>query len=98
MIELVLFMAIATAKVSDESEFLAFIGEQAQAIWGSNWRADLTRAYVQILQDEGDSSATYESRRRHVYRIFERAECSLNDALRLVRATRSQVQLLGERG
>lgn len=70
------------------------IKRRAIAKWGEDkWQANLTREYVKLVQSQGDTEATYNGRKRNIYRIFEAQNCNLDTAVILVAAVGGKFQL-----
>ncbi|WP_143780201.1 hypothetical protein [Leptolyngbya sp. 'hensonii'] len=54
---------------------------------------NLAREYVRLTQELGDTEATYESRRRQIYRVFEVHSCNLDTAIVLAAAVGCRFQM-----
>lgn len=72
---------------------LKIVESQAAAKWGKNWIAELSKAYVEILQKQGDEKATYSTRKRTVYRAFEEYTCSADTLFNLIEAVGCRLQI-----
>ncbi|NJO74187.1 MAG: hypothetical protein HC833_10790 [Leptolyngbyaceae cyanobacterium RM1_406_9] len=73
---------------------LEAVQRRAVQRWGdANWRAELARATVEILRQTTDPEATYENRRRQLYRVFEVWSCTLETAIALVAAVGCKFQM-----
>ena len=44
--------------------------------WGDRWQLELVRAYVQILQRNGDEIATVNNRKTQIVRAFSAGSCT----------------------
>lgn len=75
------------------ADCLEIIAERAQANWGERWLAALCKKYVEVLQKQGEE-ATYESRKRTVYRAFEEKTCSTKTLFDLVEAAGCKLMLV----
>lgn len=65
-------MAIPTCK-----DYLDIIERRAIDIWSEKyWRAEIARKYAEVARENGDSDATYETRRRQIYRVFDEGKCT----------------------
>ncbi|NJP12691.1 MAG: hypothetical protein HC866_27180 [Leptolyngbyaceae cyanobacterium RU_5_1] len=81
--------------VTRTKDLLDVVRKRAIAHWGEkNWRAELARATVTVLQQMGDTDATYETRRRQLYRVFETESCTTDTLLALVEAVGCRLQLV----
>lgn len=74
--------------------FIEAIKTQAIEKWGEKrWVLELTRAYCEICQEYGDTTATVDTRRRSIARIFEVKGCNLETAIALARCVGCNFQL-----
>ncbi len=80
--------------VTATKDLLDVIQKRATLQWGEKkWRVELARATVEILK-QTDPAATYETRRRQIYRVFEEHSCNADTLLALVEAVGCRLQLV----
>lgn len=80
--------------VTNSAKVIKAIEIQAIARWGeANWKAELARAAVHVMRENGDLDTTYEGRRRQLYRVFETGGCNLETAIALVEAVGCKFQI-----
>ena len=80
--------------VTETKDLLDVIQRRATLQWGENWRAELARSTVEILKQKGDTDATYDTRRRQLYRVFETHSCTADTLVALVEAVGCRLQLV----
>jgi hypothetical protein len=74
--------------------FIEAIKAEAIKKWGEKrWVLELTRAYCEICQRHGDTTATVDNRRRSIARIFEVKGCNLETAIALAQCVDCNFQL-----
>lgn len=94
MLRLALLSCSAAMDITTSKTILEAIQNRAVQRWGeANWRAELARATVKVLRECGDTEATYETRRRQIYRVFEAYSCTLETAIALVAAVGCRFQM-----
>jgi hypothetical protein len=80
--------------ITTSKAILETIKGRAIAQWGEKkWLAALAQEYVKIVQTQGDAEATYENRRRQIYRVFEAYSCTLDTAIALTAAVGCRFQM-----
>jgi len=73
---------------------LAFIQTRAIAQWGEDrWMGNLVKEAVQIIQADGDETATVDSRRSQIYRIFKEYTCNGETLFVLTEAVGCKIQM-----
>jgi hypothetical protein len=94
MLGLALLSKTAAMDITTSKAILEAVQRRAVQRWGeANWRAELARATVEILRQTTDPEATYENRRRQLYRVFEVWSCTLETAIALVAAVGCKFQM-----
>jgi len=94
MLGLALLNKTAAMDITTSKAILEAVQRRAVQRWGeANWRAELARATVEILRQTTDPEATYENRRRQLYRVFEVWSCTLETAIALVAAVGCRFQM-----
>ena len=64
-------------------DHLTVIERAAIDKWGDRWQLELVRAYVQILQKNGDEIATINNRKSQIMRAFEAKSCTADTLINL---------------
>lgn len=83
------FMTVPTAKA-----YLEEIQKRAIVQWGEKkWKAELAQKFVLLARENGDEKATYENRRRTVYRAFEEKSCHSDTLFLLAAAVGCRFQM-----
>lgn len=91
--KMTLIMQTESPKILTE-RFIEAIKAQAIQKWGDKrWVLELTRSYCEICQEYGDTTATVDTRRRSIARIFEVKGCNLETAIALARCVDCNFQL-----
>lgn len=95
MLTLPQFLALPPMAILTAKDCLTVIQERAIARWGDKkWLPELAREFVKIAQAEGDVEATYEKRRRQIYRTFEEWSCSTETLFILSSAVGCRFQMV----
>lgn len=64
-------------------DHLAAIKTASQDRWGDRWQLELVRAYVQILQKNGDEIANVNNRTTQIARAFNVESCTADTLILL---------------
>jgi hypothetical protein len=66
--------------------YLNEIKRRSEEIWGDKWQPQLIKRYVELLQQSGDTEATYERKRTQMYKVFQQQACTLENLILLAEA------------